>query len=903
MPTFSASTVPSVVGLYVDKFIDPSGRLSNLVILSGGSGYSSSNPPTITITGGGGTGAQVLPSLIVNGQIVGVEFYDDPNLGDLRGSNYTSIPTFTFVGGGGSGAAMTCSLSQNTTILGVPANENSLLEFCLDHNVNYLALYNMRFMNWASNSSTSISSPGMNMLANFIAKARTSGITEVGAVTSASASDVNNIMGYHNTRSSSTMRFDWLNLEKEYWNGDGDINIFISRLDYMRQQATGGTPYPLKVEVYLGWPTYSDMMQMIPRIDRLLLHDYSSTNVPDYNYTRSRLRGAISSACTDLNTTLDLMPIFSAERKYSPWNASYEFMGLYYTGETVYSAWYNWGVAPGGYVYGTSNLGSFNNESNAQVRTRINPIGHIVFQQSFLRTSNPPTLPPYTPYITANGPLTFNSGQSVILTAEPNSFEYYWQPFGQTGQTITATTSGNYTVTATNFSGVTGISTAVTVTVLSATCQADISYSGSSTFYSGGTLVLSANSGSSYYWLPNGETTQTINVTESGNYQVQVSNGSGCTGTSQVLSVTVNPCQTTITPSGSISATTGDSVTLYADPNALSYLWSPNGETTQSINVVSGGSYSVQVNYGTGCSPSSPATDVYFFSCVANISYEGSTTLISGQTIVLSASTADAYLWSPNGETTQTISVQQPGNYSVMTYQAGINCSAYSESVTINAVVGKCVALIQASGPLYYSSGLTTNSVTLSANTGVSYLWSPGGETTQTIVVTGSGTYSVLVDNGFGCVASSSIILAGNSYNPLTGYWSEDFNPAVLNSYLTTAGGRTKAPWTNYNVNLTNPSSKKYYVFINFRSKNGRNAGVRFGLNDNNDFFPIIGKKNTSFGWYRLEAGGKPFAQIVPNQQTKFFLQPINNNTEIKEVAISSDPNFISGPYPNYSSP
>jgi hypothetical protein len=189
MPVFTASTVPSVVGLYIDKFIDPAGQLSALLVTSGGTGYTTNNPPQIVVVGGGGSGAVIEP-VILNGQLIGVDFYRDPNLGDLRGSNYTSIPTFYITGGTGTGATMTCNLSQNTTILGNSTNENSLLQFCYDHCINYIALYNMRLVNWASNTSTNLSNPGKNLLANFIQKAKNSGVTEVGAITSGSQTDV-----------------------------------------------------------------------------------------------------------------------------------------------------------------------------------------------------------------------------------------------------------------------------------------------------------------------------------------------------------------------------------------------------------------------------------------------------------------------------------------------------------------------------------------------------------------------------------------------------------------------------------------------------------------------------------------------------------------------------------------
>ena len=47
--------------------------------------------------------------------------------------------------------------------------------------------------------------------------------------------------------------------------------------------------------------------------------------------------------------------------------------------------------------------------------------------------------------------------------------------------------------------------------------------------------------------------------------------------------------------------------------------------------------------------------------------------------------------------------------------------------------------------------------MTLDAGAGyASYLWSPGGATTQTIAVTTSGSYTVTVTDGNGCTGTSA---------------------------------------------------------------------------------------------------------------------------------------------------
>lgn len=68
-------------------------------------------------------------------------------------------------------------------------------------------------------------------------------------------------------------------------------------------------------------------------------------------------------------------------------------------------------------------------------------------------------------------------------------------------------------------------------------------------------------------------------------------------------------------------------------------------------------------------------------------------------------------------------------------------------------------ASISASGASEICSG---SSVTLTANTGTAYLWSPGGETTQSINVTSSGTYTCQVTTFCGTATSTPFTVTVN---------------------------------------------------------------------------------------------------------------------------------------------
>ncbi|HEY6162783.1 MAG TPA: PKD domain-containing protein, partial [Bacteroidia bacterium] len=207
-------------------------------------------------------------------------------------------------------------------------------------------------------------------------------------------------------------------------------------------------------------------------------------------------------------------------------------------------------------------------------------------------------LPAPTANITAGGPVTFCQGGSVNLTASANS-SYQWSN-GGVSQTINVTASGTYFVTVTDANGCTATSsnTAVTVNPLP---NATITAGGPTTFCTGDSVQLCANTSSSYMWS-NNATTQCIYATQSGSFIVQVTDANGCTSNaSPSMSVSVGSSPTpTISANGPVNICQGDNVVLTCNTTANSYSWS-NGATTQSITVTASGTYNCTVTNTNAC--------------------------------------------------------------------------------------------------------------------------------------------------------------------------------------------------------------------------------------------------------------------------------------------------------------
>ncbi len=115
------------------------------------------------------------------------------------------------------------------------------------------------------------------------------------------------------------------------------------------------------------------------------------------------------------------------------------------------------------------------------------------------------------------------AGGTTVVSAPGNWASYQWSN-GGTGSSIVVTTPGIYSVTVMHANG---CSTSDDILVQQAVSPSVLL--GNDTTITQ-TMVLDAGSGFVTYLWSTGATTQTINVTQSGTYWVQATNGDGCTG-------------------------------------------------------------------------------------------------------------------------------------------------------------------------------------------------------------------------------------------------------------------------------------------------------------------------------------------------------------------------------------
>lgn len=293
--------------------------------------------------------------------------------------------------------------------------------------------------------------------------------------------------------------------------------------------------------------------------------------------------------------------------------------------------------------------------------------------------------PPAAPVITASGPLSFCTGDSVTLTSSVSS-SYLWST-GATSQSITVYGTGSYSVTNTNAAGCVTPASATTNTIMFPVPPAPtITAGGPITFCYGSNVVLTSTNAAAYLWS-NTYNSQSITVTTSGTYNLSIIDANGCPSPlSNDIIVTVNPLPQSpiISASGPLTFCVGGSVTLQSN-QAAGNTWS-TGSNANTINVTTSGNYAVSYTDANNCTSlaSNPVmVSVMALAPTPTISASGPTTFCENDSVVLSCSQAQTYLWS-TGETTASISVNTAGNYSVSVTDI---CNPTNPTVNINVTV------------------------------------------------------------------------------------------------------------------------------------------------------------------------------------------------------------------------
>jgi hypothetical protein len=199
---------------------------------------------------------------------------------------------------------------------------------------------------------------------------------------------------------------------------------------------------------------------------------------------------------------------------------------------------------------------------------------------------------------------TICSNSNLDITA-PASFSSYLWSTGQTTQTITVQNAALYSLTVTDTNGCRIIDTKDVFNFASVTLS---SSSNSLTCGSAGTgfvdLIVNGSSAPYTYVWSTGATTEDINGLNTGAYDVTVSDSNGCVysdtySVSGPTALSFNSVNTSSPSCGTLVDGLID-VSVSGGVAPYSYLWN-NGATTEDLNGVANGSYSVTVTDANGC--------------------------------------------------------------------------------------------------------------------------------------------------------------------------------------------------------------------------------------------------------------------------------------------------------------
>lgn len=333
------------------------------------------------------------------------------------------------------------------------------------------------------------------------------------------------------------------------------------------------------------------------------------------------------------------------------------------------------------------------------------------------------------------------AGEATTLTAT-GGVSYSWSN-GTSGPSITETptVTTTYSVIITNAEGCSQtVSRSVIVNPLPVP-----TITGNTNICIGSNTQLTATGAGAggYYIWSTGEQAPTIEVLPSvtSTYSVITVSRFGCESKPTYVTVQVHR-PPTVAIAGNRVICPGSSTMLTAQGTGTSFIWN-TGDTTASIRVTTGGTYTVQAYTAQGCSSSASITvtveDMSQARMTATEEY-----ICAGEVVTLTASGGDSYLWN-DGSMTSSISVNpsKTTQYSVVVYSLTGCQSTITKTIYVNELV--------IAGNISICKGEST-ALTATGLGDAFYVWS-NGDSTQTIVVNPevTTTYTVSAYSSRGC--------------------------------------------------------------------------------------------------------------------------------------------------------
>jgi len=488
------------------------------------------------------------------------------------------------------------------------------------------------------------------------------------------------------------------------------------------------------------------------------------------------------------------------------------------------------------------------------------------------------------------------SGQEVTITAEilngSEPYSYQWEDLIDTTGSITviADTTMYYYVLVTDNCGETLMDSIKLVVI----ADPEINLGNDTLICSDGNYELHAGGGFIQYQWQNGSGDSVITVTEPGIYWVEVTSVFGCSARDSIT-IDLFPA-IPLNIGNDTTLCIGDSLLLNAGSGLESYQWQ-NSSTDSAITVNSTGIYWVTVTDLNGCH-ATDSIEVQFLE-TPEIDLGADLEICEGDDLTITPGPGYiSYLWQ-DGDTSQYYPVSQSGTYWV-TVNNG--CGEDTDTIYIEAYpepqpdLGPDTTICNGAGLLLDPGSQYT-----------SYLWQDNS-VLPFYSVNSAGTYTVIVENNYGCLGedeiyvnySNSTINLGGDQNICEGETTDIDAGEGFQSYqwqdnstgqtytITQAGTYSVIAEDEYGCEIGDTVVYSYYPYPN--PDLGPDQNICEG-----DTTYLQAPEGEYLYYWNGEAGEQSYAVSTTGEYTLSMVNPCDSVSSAIEVSVTPLPEVYLG--------
>jgi gliding motility-associated-like protein len=265
-----------------------------------------------------------------------------------------------------------------------------------------------------------------------------------------------------------------------------------------------------------------------------------------------------------------------------------------------------------------------------------------------------------------------------------------------------------------------------------------------------------------YLWS-NFQATQDINSLSPGWYYVIITDANSCTKRDSVLitqppQIVLSATVTNLLCNG--SGTGAINLNVVGGVGPYTFGWS-NGETTEDIDTLAAGTYTVTVTDATSCAATATYTITQPTPLNVTLASFSNVSCFGGNNGSISVGVTGGnspyfFAWS-NGSSSQNLSNAVAGTYTLVVTDANSCNDTLTQVITEPA---QLTASAVATGTIACNGGTTGIDLTVAGGTTpYQYFWN-NGSTSEDLFFVGAGTYTVAVTDGHYCNATATVVIS-----------------------------------------------------------------------------------------------------------------------------------------------